>query len=220
MNDVFSTGLYFRVSQKRYDENYLLTSLTFAQNLFEQPGRISAVALRPAPGADAEEIMEGVRRTLGPDYKVRSREEQHEDTFRVMKIEKLMAYSFLTFILLIACFNLIGSVAMLIIDKRDNMATLRHLGLSHRDAARVFLLESRLITLLGGVAGILLGLLLCWLQQTFGFISLGGSGANFIVDAYPVSVHLIDVLLVFVTVVAVGFLTVWYPVRYLTRRML
>ena len=135
-----------------------------------------------------------------------------------MQIEKLMAYFFLTFIVVIASFNLIGSVAMLIIDKRDNAATLRSLGMDRRRLARIFLTESRMITLIGAVAGVVLGIALCMVQQHFGLLTLGGSGA-FIVEAYPVSVHVQDVVLVFATVLVVGFATVWWPVHALCRRM-
>ena len=135
-----------------------------------------------------------------------------------MQIEKLMAYFFLTFIVVIASFNLIGSVAMLIIDKRDNAATLRSLGMDRRRLARIFLTESRMITLIGAIAGVVLGIALCMVQQHFGLLTLGGSGA-FIVEAYPVSVHVQDVVLVFATVLVVGFATVWWPVHALCRRM-
>lgn len=218
--DIFSAGAYFQVSQKRYDDVYLLTSLDFAQRLFEQEGRITSLELKLKEGADADAVERRVAAAAGPAYDVRNRMEQHAETFNVMKIEKLVAYGFLTFIVLVACFNIIGSVSMLIIDKRDNIATLRCLGMDDRALTRIFLIESRLITLVGAVAGLALGLLLCWLQQSFGLLRLGGSEGSFIVDAYPVSIHWSDVALVFVTVVAVGFLSVWYPVRYLSRRFL
>ena len=150
---------------------------------------------------------------------VRDRYEQHADTFRIMQIEKSMAYLFLTFIVLVASFNIIGSVAMLIIDKRDDIETLRHLGAPQRTIVRIFLHESRMITAIGAVAGILLGLLLCWLQMEFGLLRFGNSG-NFIVDAYPVSVSWVDVVLVLATVLTIGFTTAWYPVRYLTRKLI
>ena len=137
-----------------------------------------------------------------------------------MNIEKLVTYVFLTFILLIACFNIIGSVSMLIIDKRADVNTLRHLGASDRLIFRIFLYEGRIIALLGSVIGTVLGLTLCWLQQEFGLIKLGGSANNFIIDAYPVSIHLLDVALVFITVIIVGFASVWYPVKYLSKRFL
>lgn len=218
--DLFPLGLFFQVNQKRYDDAYLLTSLDFARNLFEQDGKISSLELRLRDDADPGRTKAAVIRAVGSDYVVRDRAEQHSDTFNVMKIEKFVAWLFLTFILLVASFNIVGSVSMLIIDKRDDVDTLRSLGADDRLIVRIFLLESRLITLLGAVIGVLAGLLLCYLQQRFGLIRLGGDGGNFIVDAYPVSVRLADVLAVLATVVAVGFLTVWYPVRYLGRRML
>ena len=153
-------------------------------------------------------------------YEVQDRYEQQDDTFRIMKVEKLMAYIFLTFILVIACFNIIGSLSMLIIDKRNDVVTLRNLGASDHQITRIFLFEGRLISLMGAVIGILLGLLLCWLQQEFGIVRLGNSEGSFVVDAYPVSVHPWDVVIVFLTVIAVGFLSVWYPVRYFSRRLL
>ena len=148
------------------------------------------------------------------------RYEQQEGTFNVMKIEKLFAFFFLTFIALVACFNIIGSLSMLIIDKRDDVATLRHLGATDKDILRIFLFEGRLITVLGALIGLLLGLLLCFLQQEYGLLRLGTTAGSFIVDAYPVSVRAEDILVIFVTVIAVGFLSVRYPVRYLGKRLL
>jgi lipoprotein-releasing system permease protein len=137
-----------------------------------------------------------------------------------MKIEKLIAYIFLTFILMVACFNIIGSLSMLIIDKKADVETLRCLGANDHQITQIFLFEGRMITAIGAVIGILLGLLLCWIQQAFGVVSLGSSAGTFIIDAYPVSVHAWDVVLIFFTVLLVGFLSVWYPVRYFSRRLL
>ncbi len=220
VSEIFSTGCYFQVSQKRYDESLLLTSVHFARQLFEQPGKLTSLELKLKPGVDEEAVQRRVQSVVGADYLVRNQIEQHEDTFKVMKLEKLIAYFFLMFIVLIACFNLIGSVSMLIIDKRDNADTLRALGMTETDIARIFITESRLITLIGATLGISLGLLLCWLQTTFGLISLGNAEGNFIIDVYPVSVRWTDILLVFVTVIIVGCTIIWYPVRYLCRRML
>jgi lipoprotein-releasing system permease protein len=156
---------------------------------------------------------------LGDDFLVQDRYEQQADTYRIMEIEKLISYLFLTFILMIACFNVIGSLSMLIIDKRDDVVTLRNLGASDRQIVRIFLFEGRMISFFGAFAGVVLGLLLCWLQQEYGLIALGSSG-SFVVDAYPVSVHASDVLLIFITVLLIGFLSVWYPVRFLSKRLL
>ena len=137
-----------------------------------------------------------------------------------MKIEKLMAYIFLTFILMVACFNIIGSISMLIIDKKNDVVTLRNLGANDKQIVRVFLFEGRMISAIGAVVGILFGLLLCWLQQQYGLVGLGRSSGSFVVDSYPVSVHPDDVVVVLFTVIAVGWIAVWYPVRYFAKRLL
>ena len=137
-----------------------------------------------------------------------------------MKIEKLMAYIFLTFILMVACFNIIGSISMLIIDKKNDVVTLRNLGANDKQIVRVFLFEGRMISAIGAVAGIAVGLILCWLQQEYGLVGLGKSSGSFVVDAYPVSVHPEDIVVIFFTVIAVGWLAVWYPVRYFAKRLL
>ena len=215
--NLFSSGLVFAVNQEKYDGSYIITSLQFARKLFQYTDEVSAVNLKLVAGADVDAVKRKIENVLGNDFRVLDRYEQQADTFRIMEIEKLISYLFLTFILMIACFNVIGSLSMLIIDKRDDAATLRNLGADERQIFRIFLFEGRMITFIGAVSGIVLGVLLCWLQQRFGLISLGSSG-SFIVDAYPVSVHWGDIVLIFVTVVAVGFLSVWYPVRYLFKK--
>ena len=217
---LFSPGVVFVVNQQKYDARYILTSLSFARNLFNYDTEVSAVELKLKPDADATAVQRKIARILGDDFVVLDRYEQQADVFRIMEIEKFISYLFLTFILAIACFNVIGSLSMLILDKREDVETLRNLGADDRLIARIFLFEGRLISLFGALSGIVLGLLLCYIQQRFGIISLGGGNGSFIVDAYPVSVHVTDVVLIFITVITVGFLSVWYPVHYLTRRLL
>lgn len=217
--NLFSSGLVFAVNQEKYDGSYILTSLKFARQLFQYTTEVSAINLKMKEGTDIDAFKRKLEKHLGERFRVFDRYEQQADTFRIMKIEKFISYLFLTFILMIACFNVIGSLSMLIIDKRDDVVTLRNLGANDRQIVRIFLFEGRLISFIGAVSGIVLGVLLCWLQQTFGLISLGAAG-SFIVDAYPVSVHWEDVALIFFTVLAVGFLSVWYLVRYLSRRLL
>lgn len=219
-DELYSPGVLFCVKQAKYDKNYIITSIAFARNLFGQQGMVSSLELRLRPGSDFDAVKAEIRRIAGDRYLVRDRFEQQDDTFRIMKIEKLIAYVFLTFILTVACFNIIGSLSMLIIDKKDDVATLRCLGASDRQIVRIFLFEGRMISLVGAVAGIAAGLLLCWLQQTYGLVGLGRSAGAFIVDAYPVSVHPEDIALIFVTVLAVGFAAVWYPVRFFARRII
>ena len=220
VDSLYSPGVIFSVQQGKYDKGYVLTSIGFARRIFDQQGMISSLELRLKGGCDFEAVKSRISQLAGAKYHVRDRYEQQDDTFRIMKIEKLIAYIFLVFILIVACFNIIGSLSMLIIDKRDDVATLRALGANDRQVSQVFLLEGWLISAIGAVVGILIGLLLCWIQQQFGVIALGRSEGSFIVDAYPVSVHPWDVVLVFVTVLVVSFLSAWYPVRHFSRRLL
>ena len=217
---LYSPGVLFNVKQAKYDKDYILTSISFARRLFGQQGMVSALELRLKPGSSFERVKSEIRQLCGDRFVVKDRYEQQDDTFQIMKIEKLIAYVFLTFILVVACFNIIGSLSMLIIDKKDDVVTLRNLGASDRQIVRIFLFEGRMISAIGAVIGVLLGLLLCWIQQQFGIVGLGSSSGNFVVNAYPVSVHPDDIVLIFLTVIVVGFLAVWYPVRYFARRLL
>ena len=219
-DELYSPGVIFNVKQSRYDKSYILTDIAFARRVFEQQGMLSALELRLKPGSNFDRVKSEIQAIVGEEFAVRDRFEQQDDTFKIMKIEKLIAYLFLTFILMVACFNIIGSLSMLIIDKKDDVVTLRNLGASDRQIVRIFLFEGRMISAIGAVLGIGIGLLLCWAQQTYGIVKLGSSSGSFIINAYPVSVHPEDVVLIFVTVLVVGFLAVWYPVRYFAKRLL
>lgn len=197
----------------------IFTSLDFLRNLLDYTTEVSGIELKLKPNTNISSVQSKIEKMLGDDFVVQNRYQQQADVFRIMEIEKLISYLFLTFILMIACFNVIGSLSMLILDKKDDVITLRSLGASDKLISRIFLFEGRLISL-GAISGIILGLILCFIQQKFGIITLGGGGGTFVVDAYPVSVHAWDVVLIFITVLAVGFLSVWYPVRYLSKRLL
>lgn len=217
VDSLLSPGVVFAVNQSKYDRNYILTSITFARLLFDQDGMLSSLELRLKNGSDFEAVKREMKEIAGTKYKVLDRFEQQADTFKIMQIEKFMAYIFLTFILIVACFNIIGSLSMLIIDKKKDVETLRCLGADDRQIQRIFLFEGRMISALGALLGIGVGLLLCWLQQTYGLVKMGERSGSFIINAYPVSVHYTDILFVFITVMAVGWIAVWYPVRYFTR---
>lgn len=218
-DSLVSPGLVFQVKQSKYDKDYIITSIAFARNLFNRQGELSSLELRMKANVDIESAKKKIQEIVGEKYRVLDRYEQQADTFKIMQIEKFFAYVFLTFILLVACFNIIGSLSMLIIDKRDDVVTLRNLGASSKQITQIFLFEGRMISLAGAVIGILIGLLLCWLQQQFGLVRLGDSSGSFVVDAYPISVHPWDIVLIFVTVIVVGWLAVWYPVRNISRRL-
>lgn len=219
-DSVISPGVVFSVKQARYDRDYVLTSIAFARNLFGQQGMLSQLEIRLKPGSDLDAVKAEMQKIAGSKYRVLDRMEQQADTFKIMKIEKFIAYIFLTFILAVACFNIIGSLSMLIIDKKNDVVTLRNMGASDKQIVRIFLFEGRMISAIGAILGILIGLLLCWLQQVYGLVSLGRSSGSFIVDAYPVSVHPEDIIIIFITVLAVGFASVWYPVRYFAKRLI
>ncbi len=218
--NLYSPGVLFNVKQAKYDKNYILTNIAFARRIFDQQGMLSSLELRLKPGSNFEGVKKEIKALCEERFVVKDRFEQQDDTFKIMKIEKFIAYIFLTFILMVACFNIIGSLSMLIIDKKDDVVTLRNLGASDQQIVRIFLFEGRLISAIGAVIGIAIGLLLCWLQQEYGLVALGSSSGSFVVNAYPVSVHPWDIVLVFMTVIVVGFLSVWYPVRYFAKRLL
>ena len=219
-DELYSPGVLFSIKQGKYDKRYIITSIDFTRHLFDQQGMLSSLELRLKPGSDFDAVKAQMQEIAGDRFLVRDRYEQQDDTFRIMKIEKLIAFIFLTFILAIACFNIIGSISMLMIDKKNDVVTLRNLGASDKQIVHIFLFEGRMISTIGAVVGIVIGLLLCWLQQQYGIVRLGQSEGSFIVDAYPVSVHPWDIVLIFLTVIAVGFLSVWYPVRYFAKRLL
>ena len=218
-DSLVSPGALFQVKQSKYDQGYVSTSIDFARRIFNRQGEITSLELRMKPGVDIDNAKEEIQAILGDKYKVLDRYEQQADTFNIMRIEKLFAYVFLTFILMVACFNIIGSLSMLIIDKKNDVITLRNLGATDGQIRRIFLFEGRMISAAGAVIGIVLGLILCWLQQTYGLVQLGDQAGNFVVNAYPISVHPEDIILIFLTVILVGWLSVWYPVRYMSRKL-
>lgn len=218
-DSLLSPKTVFQVKQGKYDNNYIITSLPFARRLFNRQGEITSLELRLKAGEDIDKVKSEIEHIVGNKLVVKDRYEQQADTFNIMHIEKLFAYAFLTFILLVACFNIIGSLSMLMIDKKNDVQTLRSLGASDKQINQVFLFEGRMISAAGAVIGITAGLLLCWLQQTYGLVKLGNQAGNFVVNAYPISVHPWDIVGIFATVIIIGWLAVWYPVRYMSRQL-
>ena len=213
-----SSGLVFAVNQPAYDANYILTSVDFARRIFRRDtDEATAMEIRVKDGFDIDKVKAEIEDVLGSGFVVLDRYEQQRDVYKVMQIEKFISYVFLTFILLVACFNIIGSLSMLIIEKRDNMNTLRSFGADNKTISNIFIFEGVIVSFVGAVVGILFGLLLCLAQQELGLISTGGSG-DFIMESYPVKVMWNDVATVFVTVLATGVLAVWLPVKMLTKK--
>lgn len=219
-DELQSPGVVFMVRQAKYDAGYIITSLQFAQQLFDREGMVSSIDLKLKDGVNTDKAKHQIQAQVGERFKVEDRYEQQNDIFRVMRIEKFISYCFLSFILLVACFNIIGSLSMLMIDKRQDIQTLRSLGATDAQICTIFRLEGHIISLAGALLGLTLGAVLCWIQQEFGLVSMGGSEGSFIVEAYPVSVYLTDILLVLITVLAVGWIAIWYPVKYLVGKIL
>ncbi len=208
----FVSGI-FAVKQLQYDDHYVLVSIELARDLFEyQQNKVSAIELKIKSGYKSDEVQKQIKEILGERFQVKNRYEQQESFFKIMKIEKWITYLILSFILLIASFNIIGSLSMLIIDKKADIQTLRNLGADNQLIKRVFLFEGWMISLVGAIAGTLLGATLCLLQEYFGLLKLG---TGYVVNAYPVVTKLPDLLLVFGTVLLMGFFTALYPVRYI-----
>ena len=216
---LYLPGNVLNINDARYASSYIVTSLDYARRLFDYDTEVSAIEIRLSPKANVAKAKQSIAAIMGEGYTVKNRYEQQAATFKVVEIEKFVTYLFLCFILMVACFNIISSVSMLILDKQANAETLRSLGATDSFVARIFIYEGNLIALLGAVIGLVLGVILCLLQQELGLIALGGDG-QFVVDAYPVRVKFTDLILVLVSVVAVSAVSVWLPIKILNKYFL
>lgn len=210
----FVSGI-FSVQQLQYDDQYVLVSINLARELFEyQNNTVSAIELKLNKNADSEIVKAEISKLIGNKYLIKNRYEQQESFFKIMKIEKWITFLILCFILLIASFNVIGSLSMLIIEKKQDIETLRSIGANNLTIRYIFLFEGWLIAIVGSLSGIILGSILCVAQEKIGFLKLG---SGYVVDSYPVVTNVTDVLLVFITVLLMGFVAAWYPSRNLNR---
>lgn len=212
------TGGVFMINQQVYDEGYMIVPLSLARELFHYDKEVSAIELKLTEKADLSSVKKQIKSILGDEFIIRDRFEQQEASFKMMQIEKWMTFLILCFILAIALFNVVGSLSMLMIEKQDDVRTLRNMGASDSLIRRIFLFEGWMISGFGALIGIVIGLVLCLLQQSFGLIKLGQTAGAFIIDAYPVHVIFTDILVAFVTVAAIGFMAAWYPVHYLGKK--
>lgn len=211
-------GGIFGVNQAQYDDQVLVAPIDFARYLFEGDGMVSSVELKLKDGVSVDQFQKRLQQTLGADFRVRNRMQQQEESFRIMQIEKWMTFLMLTFILMIASFNVIGSLSMLIVDKKEDIATLRNLGADYSLIRKIFILEGCLISGTGALVGIVLGSGLCWLQEHFGLLRLGNATGMFIVDAYPVKQLFTDSVWVVLVVALLGFLAAVYPAHTMIKR--
>lgn len=203
--------------QSEIDEQYIITPLSFIQNLSNRNGEVSAIELKLKSIDDMIKVQEELQVNLGDDFIVKNRLEQQDFLYRILNTEKLAVFLILVFIMIIAAFNIVGSLSMLILDKKQDIITLKSFGVTKRQMTAIFFNKSMLTIIMGIAIGIIVGLLLAFLQQNYGFISMG-SGA-FVVDSYPVFIKLKDVFIVSVTVLIVGLLASWYPPKVIINRL-
>jgi lipoprotein-releasing system permease protein len=198
--------------QQDFDDKYMLVPLRFARRLLDYSNEVTSIEIRLAKGADSESIQKKIAAMVGPEFRVQNRFQQQEVLYKIMKTEKWAVFLILTFILIVASFNVVGSLTMLILDKQKDIGILRSLGARDATIKQIFFLEGLLITLTGAIAGLILGLLVCFVQLKFGLVKLQGGG-SFIMDAYPVEMMLTDFLYVFITIALIGSASAWLPVK-------
>ena len=207
---LFPSGIY--AVEQHYDARYFFIPITMARRVMEYTTEASYIEIRLQPGTVVEKIEAKYRKILEEQgYLLQNRYQQNETLYKMMRTEKLVIYFLLLFVLLIISCNILGSMALLIIEKREDLATLQSLGATNAMVKRIFLLEGWLISVFGAVAGLILGLLVCFLQQTFGIISMPG---NFVITAYPIVIQWSDVALVLTSVLLIGYLAARISVRF------
>ncbi len=213
---LFPSGI-FSVEQE-YDSRHIFVPISMMRELLEYDREVSSIQVKFSPATEAGMVQPQVEELFGKDFSVKNKYQQQELFYKVMRSEKLAIFVILSFILLIASFNIIGSLTMLIIEKEKDIGILRSLGAGNRLISRIFLFEGWLISVIGAVAGLILGFIVCWIQMKFGIIRLHGD--TLIMDSYPVAMKLVDFAVVLVTVLLIGFWAAWYPVRYISRKYL
>lgn len=208
----FLTGIYM-VQQEKYDNNFLIVPLELTRKLYDYTTEVTAVELKLTPDADEKAVKSYISKVLGSNYKVLDRYQQQEEFFNMLQIEKWVTYLILSFILLIAIFNIVGSLSMLIIEKKEDVKILSGLGAEESLIKNIFLFEGWLISVIGAFVGIIIGVALCYIQMEFGIIKLASTAGTYLVDAYPVSLVFSDVALIFLTVISMGFLASYIATR-------
>lgn len=210
-NEVIFPSGFFSVQQD-FDIKYVILPLRYVKKLLEYDKQITGVEIGTVKGADVDRIQSQIAPLVGDKFRVKNRYQQQELLYKIMKSEKWAIFLILTFILIIATFNVIGSLSMLILDKKRDIAVLQCLGASQTKVKRIFLAEGLLVSFIGAAGGLILGGITCFLQQKFGFVKLGSANSTFVVSAYPVHMQVMDFIFVFVTVLLIGALATWYPV--------
>jgi len=214
IKQIYPSGVFS--IQADFDLKYLITPISFARQLLNHEGKVSAIELHLSPHANMVSVRQALQKKLGAQYEIKDRFQQNELLYKIMKSEKWAVFLILSFILMISIFNVIGSLTMLILEKKKDIDILRSMGANEKFIQQIFILEGIFISLIGALGGLVLGLLVCWIQIRFGLVSLN-SGGSYVVQSYPVIIQLQDVFYVFLTVGTIGLLAAWLPVRRIIR---
>lgn len=212
---IFPAGVFSLLEE--IDSKYMIVPYHFASRLFESENRVSAVELGIDTGVNSKKLQKEIQGILGDSFHVKNKYQQHDMIFRTIKSEKWASYFILVFILIVASFNMLGSLSMLIIDKKEDLFILRSMGADSKLIRKIFLFEGWLISFFGALIGALLGIFICWLQIRFELVTLPGTG-SFVITAYPVKIVLSDIFLILSIVLGIGFIASWYPVRFISDR--
>lgn len=215
---IFPSGVFS--VQQDFDTKYIIVPIDFARDLLDYKNEVTSVELSLSASANTKELQGIVQSIVGDKYSVKNRFQQQELLYKIMKSEKWAIFLILTFILIIATFNVIGSLSMLIIDKKKDIAVLHSMGANNKTIKRIFMTEGVMISVLGGILGLTTGAVICWLQQQFGLIRLGPEAGTFVVEYYPVKMKIFDFIGVFFTVFIIGFIAAWFPVKQISRKYL
>ncbi len=212
---VYTSGIFS--IQQEYDTKYFVMPLEEVRKLLEYETEISSAELKLKKGTNVKNAVEQLKSILGNSFEVQDRNKQHEYAYKIMQSEKWAIFMILVFILLIASFNVIGSLTMLIIEKKNDIQILKSLGANNKTIRNIFFLEGLFISASGAILGLVIGISVCWAQIQFGLVKLG-AGGSFIIENYPVVMKPVDFIYVFLTVMIIGTFAAWYPVRYITRK--
>ncbi len=208
---IFPSGVF--AVDEEIDSQYLLVPLEFARDLLENDSITGAIEVKLKPGVNGDEVQKRVAAIFGSDFDVKTTYQQKEFYYRILKYEKWVAFMILAFVLLIASFNVVGSISMLMIEKKSDMFILQSLGSDKQLIGRIFITQGWMIVLSGALAGMLIGALICWLQIKVGIVSLPGGG-TYVIDSYPVALHAGDFVMILAAVVCISIVTIYFPVKY------
>ena len=212
---IYTSGAF--TIQQEYDTKYFIIPISEMRTLLEYDKNVSSVEIKLKNNININTVFKKLQTELGSPYKILNRNMQHEAVYKVMKSEKWTIFMILTFILIIASFNIIGSLTMIIIDKKNDISILKILGTNNKTIRKIFFFNGMFISLIGAISGIMLGLFICWIQMYFGIIKLG-TECDFIIENYPVLINSTDIIYIFLIVLLIGIFAAWYPVKYITKK--